>query len=62
MWGVSIQVVASRFGERYKEYLLLQTKEHINADHLLLDGGKLTVTKKGKFLTDGIASDLFMLN
>jgi len=46
----------------FKTYLLEQSKKHINQQLLYLDGGKLTVTEKGKFLSDGIASDLFKLD
>jgi len=62
IWGISIKKIASEFGENYKEYLLQQADKYIT-DHLLyLDGDTLCTTKKGKFLADGIASDLFMLN
>jgi oxygen-independent coproporphyrinogen-3 oxidase len=50
------------FGKNYKKYLLEQSQKHINEHLLYLDDGKLLVTKKGKFLSDGIASDLFKLN
>ena len=62
IWGVSIEKVASDFGENYKTYLLKQAEKHLLEHLLYLDDGKLLVTKKGKFLSDGIASDLFMLN
>lgn len=62
IWGVSIEKIASEFGENYKGYLLQQADKYIT-DHLLyLDDDTLLATKKGKFLADGIASDLFMLN
>lgn len=60
--GVSLEYVRSNFGEHVKAYLLQQAQEHL-ANHLVyLDGDTLLVTRKGKFLSDGIASDLFMLN
>lgn len=62
IWGVSVEKVASDFGENYKTYLLKQAEKHLLEHLLYLDDGKLLVTKKGKFLSDGIASDLFMLN
>lgn len=62
IWGVSLEKVASDFGLSYKNYLLEQSQKHILEHLLYLDDGKLLVTKKGKFLSDGIASDLFMLN
>ncbi len=62
IWGVSFEKVAHDFGENYRKYLLEQSQKHLNEHLLYLDDGKLLVTKKGKFLSDGIASDLFMLN
>ena len=62
IWGVSLERVEREFGERYLLYLLDQSKKYIQSEHLVLTGDKLTTTKKGKFLSDGIASDLFLLN
>ncbi|MCK7589117.1 radical SAM family heme chaperone HemW [Subsaxibacter sp. CAU 1640] len=62
VWGVSLQKIEQDFGMQYKNYLLQQAKKHIEEHLLYLDDAKLLVTKKGKFLSDGIASDLFMLN
>ncbi|WP_445734205.1 coproporphyrinogen-III oxidase family protein [Mariniflexile sp.] len=62
IWGVSLEKVEQDFGLHYKKYLLEQSQKHINEHLLYLDDDKLLVTKKGKFLSDGIASDLFMLN
>ncbi|MGJ8591041.1 MAG: radical SAM family heme chaperone HemW [Aquaticitalea sp.] len=62
IWGVSLDKVETDFGKNYKKYLLEQSQKHMNAHLLYLDDGKLLVTKKGKFLSDGIASDLFKLN
>ncbi|WP_343909596.1 radical SAM family heme chaperone HemW [Aquimarina litoralis] len=62
IWGVSLKKVENTFGITYKEYLLKQAKKHIEEHLLFLDDDTLSVTKKGKFLSDGIASDLFLLN
>ena len=62
IWGVSLERVEREFGERYLLYLLDQSKKYIQSEHLALTENKLTTTKKGKFLSDGIASDLFLLN
>jgi len=54
--------VVADYGPQFKEYLLEQAASYLK-DHLLyLDGDTLLVTRKGKFLSDGIASELFMLN
>ncbi|WP_074407175.1 radical SAM family heme chaperone HemW [Aquimarina megaterium] len=62
IWGVSMQKIEKDFGEKHKEYLLKQAQKHIDTHLLCLNGDTLLVTKKGKFLSDGIASDLFLLN
>ncbi|WP_378184194.1 radical SAM family heme chaperone HemW [Aquimarina sp. SS2-1] len=62
IWGVSLQKIEDNFGLTYKEYLLKQAQKHLDEHLLFLDGDILAVTKKGKFLSDGIASDLFLLN
>lgn len=60
--GLSLAKVKDVFGEKLHTYLLQQAQPHINNHFLFQEGDRLYVTKKGKFLSDGIASDLFMLN
>ena len=62
IWGVSLSKIELTYGVRYKEHLLNQAQKHLEEHLLFLDGDILLVTKKGKFLSDGIASDLFLLN
>ncbi|WP_439132087.1 radical SAM family heme chaperone HemW [Polaribacter sp.] len=62
IWGVSLQKVQQDFGAIYEAYLRKQAKKYIFEELLYLDNQTLKTTKKGKFLSDGIASDLFMLN
>ncbi len=62
IWGVSIQNIEREFGDTYKKYLLKQAQKHIQEHLLSLEKDTLLVTKKGKFLSDGIASDLFLVN
>jgi len=62
IWGVSLNRVLQEFGEKYKAYLLKQAEKHIENHLLFVDKDTLLVTKKGKFLSDGIASDLFLVN
>ena len=62
IWGVSLERIEKEFGKDYLNYLLNQ------ADKFLIDGllsiaeNVMTTTAKGKFLADGIASDLFLVN
>ena len=62
IWGVSLDKVKKDFGKKYFEYLKLQSEKHIKEDLLYIENEKLKTTYKGKFLSDGIASDLFKLN
>ena len=62
IWGVSLEKVEQDFGASYKAYLLEQSQKHIIEHLLYIDDGKLLVTRKGQFLSDGIASDLFKIN
>lgn len=62
MWGVSLEKVEHDFGLMYKNYLLEQATFHLKNEMLYLNDGIILVTKKGKFLCDGIASDLFKIN
>lgn len=62
IWGISLDRIQSEFGKSYLDYLNQQAAKYIE-DHLLfIDENILRTTKKGKFLSDGIASDLFLLN
>jgi oxygen-independent coproporphyrinogen-3 oxidase len=62
MWGVDLEKIKSDFGIKYYDYLLLQSEKYREEDLLYIEVAKLKTTQKGKFLSDGISSDLFMLN
>ncbi len=62
IWGISTKTVLEKFGLLYSKFLLEQSKAYVDDGLLHLDGEVLTATDKGKFLIDGIASHLFMLN
>ena len=62
IWGVSLDKVQDLFGDSFKLYLLQQAEKYINEHLLYIDNANLLTTKKGKFLCDGIASELFKLN
>ncbi|WP_396143831.1 radical SAM family heme chaperone HemW [Flavobacterium sp.] len=62
IWGISLDRIETEFGKTYLDYINQQAAKYIE-DHLLfVDENILRTTKKGKFLSDGIASDLFLLN
>jgi len=68
IWGVSLKQVEQDYGLKYKQYLLSSSEKYIKQKLLTLekcagnsDQKILKTTKKGKFLVDGIASELFMI-
>ncbi len=70
IWGVSINKIEEEFGSKYKEQLLKSANKFINQGLLVTSSDfddnqncieKLKTTQKGKFLADGIASELFMI-
>ena len=62
IWGVSLDKIEQDFGIVYTDYLMKQVQKFLNDDLVFIDKNVLKPTKKGKFLTDGIASDLFYLD
>ena len=62
IWGVSLDKIKIEFGSIYADYLMKQVQKFLNDDLVFIDENVLKPTKKGKFLADGIASDLFYLN
>ena len=61
IWGVSLSRIEAEFGIKFLDYLLRQAAKFMADDLLSIDANILKTTRKGKFLADGIASDLFML-
>ena len=62
MIGINIDEVALNFGKEYKNYLLQQAQKYLEEEMLLIESNHLKVSKKGKFLSDGIAADLFRVD
>ncbi len=62
IWGVSLAKVQNDFGEDYLNKLLRNTKQFISKGVLEISSENyLITTQKGKFLADGIASNLFVV-
>lgn len=62
IWGVSFVRIYNEFGVDFHKYLFKQAEKYIKDDLLFIENNTLLVSKKGKFLVDGIAADLFMIN
>lgn len=62
VWGVSLVRIAYEFGKPHLDYLLAQSEKFLADGLLSVENDILATTRKGKFLADGIASDLFLIN
>ncbi len=61
IWGISLQNIENDFGAAYHEQLLKSVQPYIKKKLLEIRDENIIATQKGKFLIDGIASDLFMI-
>lgn len=62
IWGISVERVETELGKMYSDYLIAESERFIEQGLLENLDGVIKTTKKGKFLADGIASDLFFIN
>lgn len=60
-WGVDQERIKSEFGDEYYLHLVNGIQKHLKTGHLIEEGKYLHLTREGKFLSDGIASDLFLV-
>lgn len=61
MWGCNTNEIQSKFGKEYEDYFLVQSKQWIDHSLVVRQGVVYTLSRKGKLLADGIASDLFYI-
>ena len=59
--GLSLDHIKKVFGKTYASYLEEQVVRHLDQRNIFWDGDYLKVSKQSKFLTDGIAADLFII-
>ena len=67
IWGVSLERIQQEFGAKFHEKLVTSSQKFIHQGLLEIsitsnEAKILKTTQKGKFLVDGLASDLFILN
>lgn len=60
--GIDLEALERTFGARYRNYTEQQAASHVAQGFLQKQGTSLRVSAKGKFLSDGIASDLFLVH
>ncbi len=60
--GISLQKIQEKFGEKILNELNKKAKKYIKEELLTSESGHLKLTRKGRFLADGISADLFFLD
>ncbi len=62
IWGIDLMAIEEKFGQQFKIYCYEQSMKHLKNGLLLLQQNTITTSAKGKFFSDGLASDLFFVN
>jgi len=62
MWGISLINLQEKFGKKIQNHFVKKSKKFIESKLLIIENDLIKTSKKGKFLSDGIASDLFLIN
>ena len=62
IWGISTEYIESNFNANFKNYFLEKIQKHIVQKNVKIKDNVYLTTNSGRFLADGIASDLFLVN
>lgn len=61
MWGISTEELKKKFGDRLSKYCLEQARSYLENGKLELHNDRLKLTREGIFISDGIMSDLLII-
>jgi oxygen-independent coproporphyrinogen-3 oxidase len=62
MWGINLDRLTERFGNSMATYCLQQAAKYIASGHIIEKNRQLTITNKGRLISDGIMSDLMSVS
>ena len=62
IWGVSANFIENNFNSKFKNYFTDRIQKHIDQKNIIVKDDIYTTTNEGRFLADGISSDLFLDN
>ena len=60
-WGVEKSEYIELFGQESWDELMKMARNFFGEDLMILERGRLTISRKGLFLSDGIIADLFVI-
>lgn len=61
MWGLDLDAVAADFGEERRRYCMRMARRYIENGLLDVSGGRLKLTRRGVFVSDGVMADLLFV-
>ena len=61
MWGLDLDAVAADFGEERRRYCLRMARPHRTNGLLEISSGRLKLTRRGLFVSDGVMADLLFV-
>jgi len=59
--GISIEKVEKLFGSKMKDYLLDNAAPHLLANRLMIDNGRIRLTRQGLYVSDSVMADLMFV-
>ena len=62
MWGISLGYIENKFDSKFKNYFLKNVKKYVDQNLIKINDDVYKTTESGRFLADGIASELFMID
>ncbi len=62
IWGINFSIIEQQFGKAARINLTNNAEKFLQKDLLIIENDTLFIAEKGKFLADGIASDLFWID
>ena len=62
MWGISLSYLENKFDKQFKNYFLKNVKKYVDQNLIKINHDVYKTTESGRFLADGIASELFMID
>lgn len=60
IWGIDLSYIKTNFGDAVLKGLLSGSQQYINSGYMQQNKENVTLTSKGRFIADKIASDLFI--
>jgi len=59
MWGLDLNFVRERFGEKYFLFCCDEAKKYLQSQHVRIENGRVILSDKGVFVSNEIMSDFF---